>query len=282
MSSLLGAHVSIAGGVELAPGRGDALGCEAIQIFSKNQRQWAAKPLTEEAAAAFKEALKKSQQQAVAIHDSYLINLADKREENVAKSRDAFVVELERAQLLGVPHLNFHPGNHRGEGMEFGIRQIAASLDFCFDRASAPDVMVLLECTAGAGNAVGSTFEQLEGVRAEVEDPGRVGYCLDTCHLFAAGYDIRTEENYELVMNHAENIIGRENIRAFHMNDCKGELGSHLDRHEHIGQGGIGLEGFRLLVNDARWDGVPMYLETPGREEHFEENLKVLKGLRES
>ncbi|MFQ5986718.1 MAG: deoxyribonuclease IV [Thermoplasmata archaeon] len=281
MTSLLGAHVSIAGGVELAPGRGDELGCEAIQIFSKNQRQWAAKPLTEEAAAAFREALKASQQQAVAIHDSYLINLADKREENVAKSRDAFVVELERAQLLGVPHLNFHPGNHRGEGMEFGIRQIAASLDHCFEQADAPDVMVLLECTAGAGNSVGSTFEQLEGVRAEVQDPERVGYCLDTCHLFAAGYDIRAEENYELVMHHAENVIGLENIRAFHMNDCKGELGSHLDRHEHIGQGGIGLEGFRLLVNDARWDRVPMYLETPGREEHFEENLQVLKGLRE-
>ncbi|MEE9163259.1 MAG: deoxyribonuclease IV, partial [Thermoplasmata archaeon] len=132
------------------------------------------------------------------------------------------------------------------------------------------------------GNSVGSTFEQLQGVREAVDMPERVGFCLDTCHLFAAGYDIRTEENYELVMQHAENILGRENIQAFHLNDCKGALGSHLDRHEHIGQGGIGLEGFRLLVNDARWDGVPMYLETPGREEHYEENLKVLKGLRRS
>jgi deoxyribonuclease-4 len=282
VTSLLGAHVSIAGGVELAPGRGDDVGCEAIQIFSKNQRQWAAKPLTEEAAKAFQEAFKKSQQQAVAIHDSYLINLADMREENVAKSREAFVIELDRAQLLGVPHLIFHPGNHRGDGMEVGIRQIAASLDFCLEQAAAADVQVLLEGTAGAGNSVGSTFEQLGGVREAVDDSARVGYCLDTCHLFAAGYDLRTEENYELVMRHAENVIGAENIRAFHLNDCKGELGSHLDRHEHIGQGGIGPEGFRLLVNDARWDGVPMYLETPGREEHFEENLKVLKGMRGS
>ncbi len=282
MTSLLGAHVSIAGGVELAPGRGDDLGCEAIQIFSKNQRQWAAKPLTDEAAAAFREALRKSQQRATAIHTSYLINLADRREENVAKSRDAFVVELERAQLLGVPHLIFHPGNHRGEGMEFGIQQIAASLDLTLDEAVAPDVNVLLEGTAGAGNAVGSTFEQLQGVREAVDDPGRVGFCFDTCHLFAAGYDIRTEENYELIMQHAENVLGLENVRAFHVNDCKGELKSHLDRHEHIGQGGIGLEGFRLLVNDPRWDGVPMYLETPGREEHFKENLAVLRGLRTS
>jgi deoxyribonuclease-4 len=282
VTSLLGAHVSIAGGVELAPGRGDDIGCEAIQIFSKNQRQWAAKPLTEESAAAFKEALAKSQQRATAIHDSYLINLADKRAENVAKSRDAFVVELERAQLLGIPHLIFHPGNHRGEGMEFGIRQIAASLDLTLKEAEAPDVSVLLEGTAGAGNMVGSTFEQLHGIREEVAEPNRVGFCFDTCHLFAAGYDLRDEENYELVVQHAANVLGLENVRAFHMNDCKGELGSHLDRHEHIGQGGIGLEGFRLLVNDERWDGVPMYLETPGREEHFGENLEVLKGLRAS
>ncbi len=282
MTSLLGAHVSIAGGVELAPGRGDDLGSEAIQIFSKNQRRWAAKPLTEEAVAAFKEALSKSQQQATAIHDSYLINLADLRAENVAKSRDAFVVEMERAQLLGVPHLIFHPGNHRGEGKESGIRQIAASLDLTMREADAPDVSVLLEGTAGAGNSIGSTFEQLQGIREAVDRPERVGLCFDTCHLFAAGYDIRTAETYDLVMEHAENILGLENVQAFHLNDCKGELGSHLDRHEHIGQGGIGLEGFRLLVNDARWDGVPMYLETPGQEEHFEENLKVLKGLRMS
>ncbi|MFQ5918712.1 MAG: deoxyribonuclease IV [Thermoplasmata archaeon] len=166
--------------------------------------------------------------------------------------------------------------------MEFGIGQIAASLDHTMKEADAPDVSVLLEGTAGAGNSVGSTFEQLQGVREAVEEPERVGFCFDTCHLFAAGYDLRNEENYELVMQHAENILGLESIRAFHMNDCKGELGSHLDRHEHIGQGGIGLEGFRLLVNDARWDGVPMYLETPGREEHFGDNLKVLKGLRTS
>ncbi|MCJ2531531.1 MAG: deoxyribonuclease IV [Candidatus Thermoplasmatota archaeon] len=282
MTSLLGAHVSIAGGVELAPGRGDDLGCEAIQIFSKNQRQWAAKPLTEEAAEAFKRAFSKSQQRTTAIHDSYLINLADRRAENVARSRDAFVVELERAQLLGVPHLIFHPGNHRGEGLKLGLRQIAASLDLTMKEADAPDVSVLLEGTAGAGNSVGSTFEQLQGVREAVDMPERVGFCFDTCHLFAAGYDIRTAESYELVMQHAENILGLENIQAFHLNDCKGELGSHLDRHEHIGQGGIGLEGFRLLVDDARWDGVPMYLETPGREKHFKENLKVLKGLRMS
>jgi deoxyribonuclease-4 len=282
VTSLLGAHVSIAGGVELAPGRGDDLGSEAIQIFSKNQRRWAAKPLTEEVAAAFKEALSKSQQRATAIHDSYLINLADLRAENVAKSRDAFVVEMERAQLLGVPHLIFHPGNHRGEGKESGIRQIAASLDLTMREADAPDVSVLLEGTAGAGNSIGSTFEQLQGIREAVDRPERVGLCFDTCHLFAAGYDIRTAETYDLVMEHAENILGLENVQAFHLNDCKGELGSHLDRHEHIGQGGIGLEGFRLLVNDARWDGVPMYLETPGQEEHFEENLKVLKGLRMS
>ncbi|MFQ6013429.1 MAG: deoxyribonuclease IV [Thermoplasmata archaeon] len=282
MTSLLGAHVSIAKGLDLAPGRGDALGCEAIQIFSRNQRQWKAKPLTDEAAAAFREAFAKSRQQTVAIHDSYLINLADGREENLARSRDSFVEEMERAQRLGVPYVIFHPGNHRGEGMDFGIRQIAASLDHCIGRADAPDVRLLLECTAGAGNVVGSTFEELAGIRDAVGDPGRVGFCLDTCHLLAAGYDIRDAENYDLVMRHAENLLGLENIRAFHVNDSRRGLGDHVDRHEHIGQGQVGLEGFRLLVNDARWDGIPMFLETPGQGEDFQQNLEILKGLRDS
>lgn len=278
---MLGAHVSIADGLRLAPGRGRKIGCEAIQIFSKNQRQWKAKPLEDEEAEVFKEAVVQEGVQAVTIHDSYLINLADPVEENLQKSREAFVEEMERAQRLGVPHLIFHPGAHKEAGEAFGIKRVAESLDYCIDRSSARDVTLLIECTAGQGSALGYTFEQLRDMRAQVSEADRVGYCFDTCHLFAAGYDISTQEGYEAVIEYASHILGLESVRAFHLNDSKRELGSHVDRHEHIGQGEIGLEAFRRLVNDPRFARVPMVLETPGEEEDFKRNLDLLKSLRE-
>lgn len=277
---LLGAHVSIAGGVSLAPGRGKEIGCETIQIFSKNQRQWKAKPLDEEEARAFRKGVHETGMRGVMIHDSYLINLADPEAEKLEKSRAAFVDEMERAQRLGVRFLVFHPGAHKGEGEEAGLRRIAESLDACVDAAEAPDVILCLECTAGQGTALGYRFEQLRAVRDQVGDPSRVGYCLDTCHLFAAGYDIRDAEGYEAVMHHVSEVLEVENIRGFHLNDAKRELGSRVDRHEHIGKGEIGLEGFRLLVNDSRFREVPGALETPGGDGDFVANLKVLKGLR--
>lgn len=279
---LLGAHVSIREGVRLAPGRGEALGCETIQIFSKNQRQWRAKPLEEEEARAFRKAVRETGMRGVMIHDSYLINLADPEGENLEKSRGAFVEELERAQRLGVSYLVFHPGAHKGAGEEAGLARIAESLDACAERAEAPDVVMCLEVTAGQGTALGYRFEQLRTIREAVRDPKRVGYCLDTCHLFAAGYDLRDAEGYEAVMHHVEVVLGVDNVKAFHLNDAKRELGSHVDRHEEIGKGEIGLEGFRMLVNDPRFREAPGALEVPGEEKEYRANLELLKGLRES
>lgn len=277
----LGAHMSIAGGLHLAVERGLAIGCEAIQIFSKNQRQWRAKPLTEEDARTFRDAVKAAGLPAVTIHDSYLINLADPVEETLTKSRAAFVEEMNRAQRLAVPYLIFHPGAHKESGEGAGIRQIAESLDVALVAAEAPDVTLLLECTAGQGTVLGHTFEQLRDIREGVSDPSRVGFCFDTCHLFAAGYDIREAEGYELVMQGADHILGLEHVHAFHLNDSKRELGSHVDRHEAIGDGEIGLESFRFLVNDRRFERVPMLLEVPGGDEEFQANLARLKALRE-
>jgi deoxyribonuclease-4 len=277
---LLGAHVSISGGLHLAPGRGKDIGCEAIQIFSKNQRRWKAKPLRDEEAEAFKEAVRAAGIESVVIHDSYLINLADPQEEGLKRSREAFVDEMERAQRLGVPYLIFHPGSHKGAGEDFGIQRIAESLDYCIDAAEAPDVILLLESTAGQGSNLGYTFEHLHRIREAVADSSRVGYCLDTCHLFAAGYDIRHREGYEGMVREASEVLGLEGIKTFHLNDSQRELNSRVDRHEHIGKGEIGLEAFRMLMRDSRFDQVPMVLETPGDEEDFRRNLVILKSLR--
>ncbi len=216
------------------------------------------------------------------IHDSYLINLADPVEENLKKSRDAFCEEMDRAQRLGVPYLVFHPGAHKGEGEGAGIARIAESLDYCLDTIDVPDVTLLLECTAGQGSVVGYRFDHLRDIRESVADPSRVGYCFDTCHLFAAGYDISTEEGYEIVIAGASQILGLENVKAFHLNDSKRELGSRVDRHEEIGQGEIGLGAFQRLVKDSRLDGIPMVLEIPGDDDDFAKNLKLLKSLRKS
>ncbi|MFQ5838756.1 MAG: deoxyribonuclease IV, partial [Thermoplasmata archaeon] len=259
---LLGAHVSISGGLQLAPERAMEIGCETIQIFSKNQRRWKAKPLTDEVAEAFKDAVQAAKLESVVIHDSYLINLADPLEEGLRRSREAFVDEMERAQRLGVEFLIFHPGTHKGAGEDFGIKRIAESVDYCLGAADAPGVVLLLESTAGQGSSLGYTFDQLRAIREAVDDPSRVGYCLDTCHLFAAGYDIRDREGYERVMKEASEVLGLERVRAFHLNDSKRELKSRVDRHEHIGKGEIGLEAFRILLNDSRFEGVPMVLET--------------------
>ncbi len=200
----------------------------------------------------------------------------------MAKSRAAFVDEMERAQRLGVRYLVFHPGAHKGAGEEFGVARIAESIDHCIQAARAPEVALLLESTAGQGSSIGYRFEQLRDVRNAVQEPSRVGYCLDTCHIFAAGYDISDEEGYEAVMHHAQKVLGLEDIRAFHLNDSKRELGSRVDRHEHIGDGEIGLEAFRRLVNDLRFKDTPGILETPGDDGDFKRNLGLLKSLREA
>jgi len=277
---LLGAHVSISGGVYKAPERGEKLGCESIQIFSKNQMQWKAKPLTPEDSQKFKEELRKTRIKEVVIHDSYLINLGSPDGEKLQMSRDAFLDEMIRAEILGVKYLVFHPGSHMGKGEEIGLKLIAESLNILIDKAKeASNVMLLLETTAGQGSNLGYKFEHLKFIMDQVEKKERLGVCFDTAHAFEAGYDISTEEGYERTFKEFDNIIGLEKLKVFHLNDSKTPLGSHIDRHEHIGEGMIGLKAFELLVNDERFKNHPMILETPGGEKYYEYNLKVLRGL---
>jgi len=276
----LGAHVSISGGVYKAPERGEKLGCESIQIFSKNQMQWKAKPITPEDSQKFKEELKKTHIKEVVIHDSYLINLGSPDEEKLKMSRDAFLDEMIRAEILGVKYLVFHPGSHMGKGEELGLKLIAESLNILIDKAKeAPNVLLLLETTAGQGSNLGYKFEHLKFIMDQVEKKERLGVCFDTAHAFEAGYDISTEEGYERTFNEFDNVIGLEKLKVFHLNDSRTPLGSHVDRHEHIGKGMIGLTAFELLVNDERFKNHPMILETPGGEKYYEYNLKVLRGL---
>jgi len=277
---LLGAHVSISGGVYKAPERGKKLGCESIQIFSKNQMQWKAKPLTPEDSQKFKEELRKTRIKEVVIHDSYLINLGSPDGEKLQMSRDAFLDEMIRAEILGVKYLVFHPGSHMGKGEEIGLKLIAESLNILIDKAKeASNVMLLLETTAGQGSNLGYKFEHLKFIMDQVEKKERLGVCFDTAHAFEAGYDISTEEGYERTFKEFDNIIGLEKLKVFHLNDSKTPLGSHIDRHENIGEGMVGLKAFELLVNDERFKNHPMILETPGGEKYYEYNLKVLRGL---
>lgn len=277
--NLLGAHVSIAGGVQNAPARGVEMGCTAIQIFTKNQRQWRSKALTEQEIFEFKSNLKQHgfTPEAVCVHDSYLINLAAPEPELLAKSRDAFADEIKRAEQLGIPHLVFHPGAHKGDGEESGLQRIVESLDYVYEKFPQTPVQALLETTAGQGTTLGHRFEQLQQIIEKAANPQKIGVCLDTCHIFAAGYDIRTEAAYAATLEEFDRIIGLSKLKIIHLNDSKKELGSKIDRHENIGKGMIGLEGFRLLMTDSRLKNIPKILETPGGDKWYSVNLDVLQ-----
>ncbi len=278
----LGAHMSIAGGIALAPERGEADGCEAIQIFSRSPRMLRnTKPLTVEETAAFQGNLAKHRIARVVIHANYLINLASPKKSMLKLSRAAFVEELDRAQALRVRDVIFHPGAHLGKGEAAGVRAIAESLDWCLSHAQAPDVLAVLENTAGAGTVLGSRFEQIGDVMRASSHPDRLGLCVDTCHTYAAGYDFRTREGYDDLFRQIDAAVGLAKLRAFHLNDSKGDLGSHQDRHENIGKGKIGLEGFRPLVNDARFRDLPGCLEYPGDDAGYRRNLRALRSLIE-
>ena len=277
---LAGAHVSIAGGMHLAFERGARLQCTAIQIFLKSSNQWKAKLLTEQDRVLFREARERSAIKAVLAHDSYLINLGSPDRDLYRKSLDAFVEEMKRANFLGVQSLILHPGAHMGAGITAGIARIARALARALDLIE-PPVQILLENTAGQGSCIGHRFEHLAAILERVRNTDRAGVCLDTCHLFAAGYDIRTAEGYAETFRQFDRLIGLGNIRAFHVNDSKKELGSRVDRHFHIGQGFIGLNAFRFLLNDKRFAAIPKILETPkgpGIEEDLM-NLAALKSL---
>jgi len=276
---LIGAHMSIAGGAHLAFARGEETGCAAIQVFTKNASQWRGKPIAEEEAAAFRAAWKASPIGPVIAHDSYLINLAATDEAMWRKSIAAFLDEMQRCALLGIPELVMHPGAHLGAGEEAGLQRLAAAFRQIFAEAP-PEVAVLLENTAGQGTCLGYRFEHLAEILERVPE-GRFGVCFDTCHAYAAGYDLATAEGFAAVMAEFDRRIGLERLCAFHLNDCKKGLGSRVDRHEHIGQGAIGEAGFAALMRDGRFAAVPKILETPKGEcgECDRMNLALLRRL---
>ena len=259
----VGAHVSAAGGVFNAPLNAKEIGAKAFALFTKNQRQWKAKPLTEEAVRRFKENLKKVgiKPEHVLPHDSYLINLGSPEPEKRKKSLEAFIDEVERCYQLGLKYLNFHPGSHlRKVSEEECLKIVADSLNEAISRTK--DVVLVIENTAGQGSNVGYRFEHIARIIELVEDKSRIGVCLDTCHLFAAGYDIRTREAYERTMEEFDQIVGFKYLKGMHLNDAKSQLGSRVDRHHSIGKGNIGLDAFRFIMNDPRLDNIPLILET--------------------
>lgn len=276
---ILGAHVSTAGGLYKSPGNGLGLGCQSIQIFTRNQRQWKAKPLTDSEVEQFHQELNRSGIQSTAAHASYLLNLGSPEPSGLARSRETFHQELERCRRLGLDFLIVHPGAHLGSGESAGLRTVAVSLNQAFQQNRDVCTRVLLETTAGQGSNLGCRFEHLAEILSMVEESERVGVCVDTCHIFAAGYDLRDGASYHRTIGQLDQVLGLGRVQAFHLNDSKRELGSRVDRHEHIGEGWIGTEGFRLLVNDRRFVRTPMILETPGGETHYEKNLRKLRKL---
>jgi deoxyribonuclease IV len=275
----LGAHMSIAGGLHLACERGKEVGCDVIQIFVKNQRQWAAPKLQDDEARAFRAAQKASSIVTAFAHDTYLINMATPDPVMFKKSVFAFVDELERCEALELASLVTHPGSPGDAGEAVGIRQMQKGLNDALRRTQGFKVRVLLETTAGQGQTVGWKFEQMKAILDGVKEPERIGFCFDTCHVFAAGYDISTRDGYEKTMAEFDRAVGLDRIRAFHVNDSKKGLGCRVDRHENIGKGAIGLEAFRCLMKDKRFKGVPKVIETPKEEGMDPVNLGILREM---
>ncbi len=277
---LLGAHESVGGGLYRAFDHISKVGGESLQIFTRNQRQWKASPLSEEEVRQFRDRWEEAGNIPVASHASYLINLGSGKEEQAAKSVVSFMQELRRCDQLGIPWVVIHPGSHGGDGVEAGLENITRHLDTVFEATGdAPKVKVLLETTAGQGTGLGSRFEELSWIINRSKFSDRLGVCLDTCHIFAAGYDFRTPHTYKETISQIEQTIGLDRVNFFHLNDSKKDFGSKVDRHEHIGEGKIGLEGFRLLLNDFRFAYHPMTLETP-KGKNLEEDRVNLAKLR--
>ncbi len=297
---ILGAHQSIAGGFYRAVERASAVGGQCVQLFTsnprqfpiqfrsgkfltKNNNQWRAKPITPDEADAFRAALKRLGVAHPIAHDSYLINLGSSDRLLWQKSVDAFVEELLRAELLGIPYVVTHPGAGGDAGDEVGLNNIVRALDEVHRQTRGLSARCLLETTAGQGSAIGWKFEHLAAILEAVRESDRLGVCFDTCHVFAAGYDFGTKKSYDETMADFDRLIGLDRIKAFHLNDSLRERGSRVDRHAHIGRGKLGSAAFQLLLNDARFEKVPMYLETPKGEENGEDldviNLRTLRGL---
>jgi deoxyribonuclease-4 len=276
---LIGAHVSIAGGIEKAFARGAAIGCTAIQIFTRNASRWQASPLTSNAIEAFHQARRHSPITYVAAHDSYLINLASPDAELRNKSIEVFVDEMIRCDQLGIADLVMHPGAHMGLGTAAGLAELVRSFRSILQQAPA-GVRVLLENTAGQGTSLGARFEELAEVLDQLPQ-GNFAICFDSCHAFAAGYELARIEGYERTMAEFDRLIGTPKLALFHLNDSKKPLGGRVDRHQHVGRGEIGPEGFRALLQDRRFCAVPKIIETPAGENHCHDlaNLALLREL---
>ncbi len=275
--------MSIAGGYYKAVDASAALGMDCVQIFTKNNNQWRAKPLSTEDVDRFQEALARTGIRMPCAHDCYLINLASPEDDLWNRSVDAFVVELERAQALGLKGVVMHPGSCVDSAEEDGIARIVAALDRALDRTDKAAVEIWLETTAGQGSSLGHRFEHLRAIIDGVQSSDRLGVCIDSCHVFAAGYPLSRPTDYQATMSRFDELVGLKRVRAFHLNDSKREFGSRVDRHEHIGKGKLGREAFRNILNDPRFAGLPMYLETPkgivdGRSLDAE-NLATLRRL---
>ena len=276
-----GAHVSASGGVENAPRNAHEIGATAFALFTKNQRQWAAPPLSQAQIEAFKEACEKYGYSAEQIlpHDSYLINLGHPEEEGLQQSRDSFFHEMSRCEALGLDRLNFHPGSHLKKiSEEESLDRIAESINMALERTEG--VIAVIENTAGQGSNLGYDFAHLRYIIDRVEDKSRVGVCIDTCHAFAAGYDLSTEESCEKVFAEFEQIVGFKYLKGMHLNDAMKPLGSRVDRHSPMGDGVLGIDVFRYVARDKRFDGIPLILETPD-ESRWAEEIARLKAFSE-
>jgi deoxyribonuclease-4 len=280
---LFGAHMSIAGGCHNALLEAQAHGCATLQLFTKNSNQWAAKDLTDDEVRLFRRTLRQTRLRLPMAHDSYLINLASPDEALRQKSLDAFADEMRRAERLGLRYLVMHPGAHTDGGEDDGLRRVAQSLDEAHARCPNYRLQVLLETTAGQGTTLGHRFEHLARILELVAQPERLGVCFDTCHVFAAGYALAPQKEYRATLRAFDRAVGLKRLKVFHLNDSLKPAGSRVDRHAHIGRGEMGLEPFRLLVNDRRFRNRPMVLET-AKEEGDEKdmdavNLATLRGL---
>jgi deoxyribonuclease-4 len=277
----LGAHMSIFGGLHLALERGHSIGCEAIQLFTRNNVRWKAKPRTPEELELYRQTLKETGIHPVVAHAIYLINLASPDETVRAMSNDAFCEELARCHEAGIPYLVLHPGSHKGTGLEWGIARIAEGIDRAYAEHPEYTAITLLENTAGQGDTIGRTFEELAQIVAQIEASSRIGYCFDTAHALASGYELRTPEGFAETFCRFDEILGLDKLYCVHLNDSKVDLGDERDRHEQIGEGYVGVEAFRMLLNDPRFVHLPMLLETPKGEDLREdvENLALLRSL---
>ena len=280
----LGAHQSIAGGVDKAVRRGAAAGCETLQIFVKSPNRWARRPLPAEEIARFRAAVSETGIHPVFAHDSYLVNVGSDDSGLWHRSLETLLEEVEHAEALDLPYLVMHPGSYGKDTLAAGMGRVADALNLLHRRTPGYRVRVLLETTAGQGHVIGRSFEELRDLMALASAPERLGVCFDTCHVFAAGYELRTKEGYRATMQELEHVIGARHVLAFHLNDSRGGLGSHLDRHDDIGAGALGLDGFRWLLNDRRWRDRPMVIETDKSEDLHEdvENLARLRSLTRS